>query len=71
MPGIFYTPVNRKRFLNTTARLSAVAALTQFGHSTQAAEEASEEAHVALLSDTAYPRRCQQQLPRLSSPSRI
>lgn len=55
MPGMFFQPINRQRFLGTAARVAAAGAMLPLGRSLGAAETDGDEAHVALLSDTHIP----------------
>jgi 3',5'-cyclic AMP phosphodiesterase CpdA len=56
MPGIFYQPVTRRKFLNRSAKALALLALARrTGAADQAATEAAKPVHFALLSDTHVP----------------
>ena len=53
MPGIFYQPVNRRKFLGHSAGALALLALGK--RSDLLGEETGRPVHVALLSDTHVP----------------
>ncbi len=55
MPGIFFQPLDRQRFLSTAARVAAAGALLPWASGVSADQADSDEAHVALLSDTHIP----------------
>jgi hypothetical protein len=56
MPGIFYQPVNRRRFLYATSRVLAGAALIrELSAVGDDASSAGKPVHFALLSDTHTP----------------
>ena len=56
MPGIFYQPVNRRKFLGHSARALALLALSKrTGLLGQEAADAEKKIHLALLSDTHVP----------------
>ena len=55
MPGLFFQPLDRQRFLGTAARVAAAGALLPWASGVSADQADSDEAHVALLSDTHIP----------------
>jgi len=55
MPGLFYEPIDRKKFLATAARMAGAVALTPIALPARAADVPVDEAHIALLSDTHIP----------------
>ncbi len=55
MPGLFYRPMSRKTFLNTSAKMVGAVALAHRPGRLLAADRPSVSAHLALLSDTHIP----------------
>lgn len=55
MPGLFHTPMSRKSFLATGAKLAGALALTPSGGQLVANDQPSDAVNLALLSDTHIP----------------